>query len=74
MMPITPENQNEPILTHTHFKAPLDIDIYDIEAGYVAKTPLFKTLNPLHLASGVRRSFWGRVAENPEEVILCTGQ
>ncbi|KAL9635894.1 MAG: hypothetical protein Q9204_002448 [Flavoplaca sp. TL-2023a] len=72
MVSITPENQNEPILTHTHFKAPLDIDIYDIEAAFDAKSPLLKSLNPLHVAPGVRRSFWGRVAENPEEVILCT--
>ncbi|KAL8981671.1 MAG: hypothetical protein Q9205_003615 [Flavoplaca limonia] len=72
MIHITPENQDEPILAHTCFKAPLEIDIYDIEAGYEKKTPIFKTLNPLHVAPGLIRSFWGRVAENPEKVILCT--
>ncbi|KAL8846303.1 MAG: hypothetical protein Q9221_008601 [Calogaya cf. arnoldii] len=70
-MQMTPENQNEPILTHVHFKAPLDIDISDIEAGWENETPLFMNLKPLLEASGLRRSFWGRVAEEPEEVIIC---
>ncbi|KAL8896463.1 MAG: hypothetical protein Q9192_003080 [Flavoplaca navasiana] len=69
---MTPENQDERILAHTYLRVPLEIDIYDIEAGYEKKTPIFKTLNPLHVAPGLIRSFWGRVAENPEEVILCT--
>lgn len=73
-LPITSENHDEPILTHIHFKASIDIDIGDIEAGYEQKTPLLKALNPPVRAKGLLRSFWGRVIENPEEVILCTSK
>lgn len=74
MLHMTPGTQNEPILAHTFFKVPPAIDIYDIEGGYEEKSPTFKTLNPLHIAPGLIRSFWGRVAENPGEVILCTSK
>ncbi|KAL8992114.1 MAG: hypothetical protein Q9169_007359 [Polycauliona sp. 2 TL-2023] len=71
---ITPENQNQPILTHTYFKAPIDIgvDIKDIDGGFEQELPLFKALNPLLGTSGRRRSFWGRVEEDREQIILIT--
>ncbi|KAL8651234.1 MAG: hypothetical protein Q9226_004790 [Calogaya cf. arnoldii] len=55
-----------------HFKAPLDIDIIDLDSGFENKIALFTNLNPLLSAPGRVRSFWGRVAEEPENVILAT--
>ena len=63
----------DPILTHNKLNIPLDIDIYDIDAGYEQQLPVFLALDPLLAAPGHIRSFWARVIEHPEEVLLVTG-
>ncbi|KAL8643919.1 MAG: hypothetical protein Q9226_008038, partial [Calogaya cf. arnoldii] len=67
----TQYDQDQPVLSHTFFKADLSIDVNDIEAGYENEIPLFKSLNPLLDAPGRIDSFWGRIAEAPETVLLA---
>ncbi|KAL8688082.1 MAG: hypothetical protein Q9218_005916 [Villophora microphyllina] len=66
------QDPTRPILTHTSFKVSLGIDIYDIETGFEQGLPLFKALNTLLAAPARIRSFWGRISETPEEVLLVT--
>ena len=65
------DNQDQPILSHTFFKADVSIDVSDVEAGYEDKIPLFKSLNPLLDAPGRIDSFWGRIVEEPETILLA---
>ena len=71
MVQIDPDH---PVLTHTYFEAPSDVDIADIDTGFGQHLPLFMTLKPLLAAPGRIQSFWSRIEEDPNKVVLVTGQ
>lgn len=65
-------NSLVPITAWTRFRIPLEFDIRNIEPNSEQGEKWASIFSPLVKAPGHSRSFWGRVQDDPETVLLYT--